>query len=65
MVSRLCLTADDLQTCIEALRYQAYMQAGQSCEPNLFRKEDTEQWVLAEHLQKRLDNVLSIGSGKL
>ena len=31
------------------------MEAGQSQEPTLFRKEDTEDWHLAQKLEDRLE----------
>jgi hypothetical protein len=39
-----------IDACIEALRYKAYNEAGQSQQPDLFSAEDTEEWAQANHL---------------
>ena len=43
--------------CIEALRYQGQNEAGQSQAPDLFTKEETDEWQLADKLQARLDEI--------
>lgn len=49
------ISPTELEACIGALRYQAQNEAGHSQAPNLFTREDTDEWELADKLQKRLD----------
>ena len=46
-----------LEMIIEALKYKAHSEAGQSQAPDLFSKEDTEEWSLPLWLENVLPPV--------
>lgn len=51
---KVLLTEKTARLAIEALEYKAHMEAGQSQEPYLIRKEDTEEWEAARKFKDAL-----------
>lgn len=45
---------DDLELVIDALRYKAWNEAGQTQTPQLCKPHDYEEWDLAAKLEKTL-----------
>lgn len=43
-----------LKRAVEALRFKARTEAGMSQEPNLFKKQDTQEWADAQVIDKAL-----------
>lgn len=51
---RFILTREQLELCIEALRYKAHMEAGQTQQPDLRTADEYEEWNVADELEARL-----------
>lgn len=53
------VTEADLRRAINALRYQAQNEAGQSQAPDLYSKEETIEWASAKRLEAGVNAVLA------
>lgn len=51
----LAIPDDDVQVVIEALRYYAHMEAGQTQAPDLMHRDDFYQWDLAAKIERSLE----------